>query len=67
MLNTKLRFTTEEQKAKKDYSRFTQWMFSLSERSGHNKTTVAVANKLARVVFAVLRSGNDYVESKVCS
>ena len=67
VLNTKLRFTTEEQKAKKDYSRFTQWMFSLSERSGHNKTTVAVANKLARVVFAVLRSGNDYVESKVCS
>ena len=66
VLNTKLRFTTEEQKAKKDYSRFTQWMFNLSERSGHNKTIVAVANKLARVVFAVLRSGNDYVESKVC-
>lgn len=67
ILNAKLRFTTEEQKAKKDYSRFTQWMLNLSERSGHNKTIIAVANKLARVVFAVLRSGNDYVESKVCS
>jgi len=42
-------------------------MLNLSERSGHNKTIIAVANKLARVIFAVLRSGNDYVESKVCS
>ncbi|WP_341790531.1 hypothetical protein [Rickettsia endosymbiont of Polydrusus tereticollis] len=42
-------------------------MFNLSERCGHNKTTVAIANKLARVVFAVLRNGNDYNESKVCS
>ena len=42
-------------------------MFNLSERNGHNKTTVAVANKLARVVFAVLSSGNDYIDSKVCS
>jgi transposase len=67
IVNTTLRFTTEEQKAKKDYSKFTQWMFNLCERSGHNKTTVSVANKLARVVFAVLISGNDFVESKVCS
>lgn len=67
VLNSKMRFTTEEQKSKKDYSKFTEWMFNLSERNGHNKTTVAVANKLARVVFAVLSSGNDYTESKVCS
>jgi transposase len=67
VLNSKIRFTTEEQKSKKDYSKFTEWMFNLSEQNGHNKTTVAVANKLARVVFAVLSSGNDYTESKVCS
>jgi len=42
-------------------------MFNLHDRRGHNKTVVAVANKLARVVFAVLSSGNDYVENKVCS
>jgi hypothetical protein len=42
-------------------------MFNLRDRSGHNKTVVAVANKLARVVFAVLSSGKDYVENKVCS
>ena len=67
VLNAKLRFTTEEQKTKKDYSKFTQWMFNLSERRGHNKTIVAVANKMARVVFAVLSSGNDYTENKVCN
>jgi transposase len=67
VLNAKLRYTTTKQLVQKDYSRFTGWMFSLSERSGHNKTTVAVANKLARVVYAVLRSGDDYLEHKVCS
>jgi transposase len=67
VLNAKLRFTSEEQKTTKDYSKFTEWMFNLSERTGHNKTVVAIANKLARVVFAVLKSGNDFVESKVCS
>ncbi|MCC8369727.1 MAG: IS110 family transposase [Rickettsia endosymbiont of Oxypoda opaca] len=67
VLNSKIRFTTKEQKSKKDYSKFTEWMFNLSERNGHNKTIVAVANKLARVVFAVLSSGNNYTESKVCS
>lgn len=67
VLNAKTRYTTEEQKTTKDYSKFTQWMFDLYERAGHNKTTVAVANKLARVVFAALRSGDDYLESRVCS
>lgn len=64
VLNAKLRFTTEAQKNKKDFSKFTEWMFNLSERCGHNKTTGAIANKLARVVFAVLSSGNDYSENK---
>ena len=67
VFNAKMRFTTETQKVKKDYSKFTGWMFNLSERCGHNRTVVAVANKLARVVFAVLNSGNNYNESKVCN
>jgi transposase len=65
VLNAKLRFTTEDQRARKDYSKFTEWMFNLSERRSHNIAVVAVANKLARVVFAVL--SNDYNEYKVCS
>ena len=67
VLNSKIRYTTEAQRNKEDFSKFTKWMFSVSERRGHNKTIVAVANKLARVVFAVLSSGNNYLESKVCN
>lgn len=67
VLNAKVRFISEEEKSKKAYSKFTEWMFNLVERNGHNKTIVAIANKLARVVFAVLSSGNDYLESKVCN
>jgi transposase len=66
VFNAKLRFSTESQKTKND-SKFIQWMLNLYDRSGHNRTVVAVANKLARVVFAVLNSGNDYIENKVCS
>lgn len=65
LLNAKFRYTTEEQRVNKDCSKFTEWMFSLGEKRGHNRTVVAVANKLARVVFAVL-SNNSYDESKVC-
>jgi transposase len=67
VLNAKLRFTTEAQKNKKEYNKFTEWMFNLSERRGHNRAIVAIANKLARIVFAVLRSGTGYNETKVCS
>jgi transposase len=67
VFNAKLRYTTVEQHNKKDYSRFTDWMFSLAERSCHNKTVVAIANKLARIVYAVLRNGDDYNEYKVCN
>lgn len=68
VLSARLRFTTEKQRAKKDYSKFTEWMFNLSERRGYNITVVAVANKLARVVFAVLSNGtSSYSELKVCS
>lgn len=56
---------TEEQKLKR--SKFSIWMLSLAERKGYNTSTVAVANKLARVVYAVLKTGNEYEEIKVCS
>lgn len=67
VLNAKLRFTKAIEEGAKDYSKFTEWMFNLVERRGHNKTVVAIANKLARIVFAILKSGNDYLESRVCS
>ena len=50
----------------KNNSVFSDWMINLSNRRGFNTSVVAVANKLARVVYAVLRSGQNYTENKVC-
>ena len=36
------------------------WVNDLRERRGHNRATVAVANKNARVIWAVLRTGGPY-------
>lgn len=66
LLNAKSRYTTEEQKVNKGFSKFTEWMFVLAEKRGHNRTIVAIANKLARVVFAILSNNINYDESKVC-
>ena len=37
-------------------TRLQQWAVRLAERRGHNKAAIAVANKLARVIWAVWRS-----------
>lgn len=37
-----------------------QWVNQLRERRGFNRATVAVANKTARIIWAVLRSGEPY-------
>jgi transposase len=34
-----------------------QWVKQLQERRGFNRATVAVANKNARIIWAVLRTG----------
>ena len=38
------------------------WVNELRERRGYNRATVAVANKTARIIWAVLRSGQPYRE-----
>lgn len=37
-----------------------QWVRELRERRGFNRATVAVANKNARIIWAVLRTGEPY-------
>lgn len=37
-----------------------QWVNQLRERRGFNRATVAVANKNARIIWAVLRTGAPY-------
>ena len=39
-----------------------QWLRGVLERRGWNRTAVAVANKNARIVWAVLRRGEVYQE-----
>ncbi|WP_425364502.1 IS110 family transposase [Candidatus Tisiphia endosymbiont of Mystacides longicornis] len=58
--------TKKLDKVTDDKSKFTDWMLKLQERRGYNTSVVAVANKLARVVFAVLRNDQPYSETKVC-
>ena len=37
-----------------------QWVNQLRERRGYNRAAVAVANKNARIIWAVLRTGEPY-------
>ena len=43
--------------AAKRHDRISQWLVQLKERVGWQKAVVALANKNARVVWAVLTSG----------
>lgn len=47
-------------RVKYDTGRLGQWMRQLEARAPRNKVVVAVANKLARITWAVLTSGQDY-------
>lgn len=41
-------------------SRLQRWALQLEQRVGHNKATVALANKLARTVWAVWKHNRDF-------
>lgn len=47
-------------RVKYDTGRLGQWARELALRAPRNKVVVAIANKLARIAWAVLFSGNDY-------
>jgi len=44
----------------KDHDRLRQWTLKLEKRVGHNKATVALANKLARIAWAVWRNDRNF-------
>lgn len=48
------------QSIKYDTGGFRQWVHRLTQRAPRNKVVVAIANKLARMAWAVLSSGKDY-------
>ena len=51
-------------KSKKDehLSSSMKWLKSVAERRGHNKSIVAFANKMARVIWALLAHDTSYEE-----
>ena len=47
-------------KIKSDPDRFRLWALDVQRRRGHNKAAVAVANKMARIVWAVWKFGKPF-------
>ena len=52
-------------RVKYDTGGFGQWVKRLEERAPRNKVIVAIANKLARIAWAVLSSGKQYQHQKL--
>jgi transposase len=50
---------------KYDTGGFGQWVHRLAQRAPRNKVIVAIANKLARIAWAVLSSGKDYQHQRL--
>jgi transposase len=49
-------------RSKRQPDRLRAWALEIQSHRGHNKAAIALANKLARIVWAVWRSGSDYRE-----
>jgi transposase len=47
-------------KSKSKSDKFSTWAVDIDRRRGHNKASIAVANKMARIVWAVWKYGNPY-------
>jgi transposase len=47
-------------KKKTEHDRLRAWALRLEKNSGHNKAAIALANKLARIVWAVWRYDRDF-------
>lgn len=54
-------------RVKYDTGGFGQWVHRLAARAPRNKVIVAIANKLARIAWVVLSSGNEYQHPPVAS
>ncbi len=52
--------THQNRAGKKPLARLQRWAVDLATRVGHNKAAGALANKLARMAFAVVRQGRTF-------
>ena len=47
--------------------RLSQWVMNLAARSHPNVAAVAIANKTARIAWAMIRNGTDYQPERAAS
>ncbi len=53
-------------RVKYDTGGFSRWVHDLEARAPRNKVIVAIANKLARIAWAVLSKGEEYQHQALC-
>lgn len=51
-------------KARKQTDRLRAWALKIERERGHNKAAIALANKLARIIWAVWKNGDEYREAQ---
>ena len=60
-----LRAATVAERAGRKLDALRGWALNVQRRTNHNKAACALANKLARICFALLRDGADYGAARV--
>jgi transposase len=60
-----LRAATVAQQRSRSLDALRSWALNVQGRTHHNRATCALANKMARICYAVLRDGNDYGVARV--
>ena len=60
-----LRAATVAQQRGRSLDALRSWALNVQGRTHHNRATCALANKMARICYAVLRDGNDYGVARV--
>jgi transposase len=61
------RATLRAARLKATPDRLRAWALIVEKRRGHNKAAIALANKLARIIWAVWKSGSGYREEALVS
>ena len=54
-------------KKKEQPDRLRTWALELQTKRGHNKATIALANKLARIAWAVWRRDAEFIETPIAA
>jgi transposase len=62
-----LQAATRAQRAGRPCVGLRAWVTQIRQRTNQNKATCALANKLARICFATLRSGEPFDEQRACT